>query len=257
MLLQPKNDHLLFAYFGISLQIRRRSMRTDLRSRLTLKRKLVKELGQLRGVNYKPTLIRDPRDDEYPQIRDAQEFVKDPKWRYYEFHGHDITDHVAFKTRKYFAYVDFETQEWDITKECNEATLYYPEIAGLDHNDWDSHGKRQICEAYWDTEIAPDKRGYAIEIGLIPYDRILLCDDLGDHYHEPPHLLVEFGSSGEPFSGYLTWIEGTGSNADRRIWEPDEAKRVSRFPNPLPDKRAERRQKAQTELDDLTKKNRY
>ena len=31
-LFQPKNDHLLFAYFGISLQIRRRSARTSLRS---------------------------------------------------------------------------------------------------------------------------------------------------------------------------------------------------------------------------------
>jgi hypothetical protein len=28
MLLQPKNDHILFAFFGISLQIRRRSAAT-------------------------------------------------------------------------------------------------------------------------------------------------------------------------------------------------------------------------------------
>uniref|UniRef100_UPI001AEEC25F hypothetical protein n=1 Tax=Mesorhizobium mediterraneum TaxID=43617 RepID=UPI001AEEC25F len=34
MLYQPKNDGLLFAYFGISLAIRRRSVRTELRSRL-------------------------------------------------------------------------------------------------------------------------------------------------------------------------------------------------------------------------------
>jgi hypothetical protein len=41
MLFQPKNDHLLFAYFGISLQMRKRTLRTDLRSRLNTKRKLV------------------------------------------------------------------------------------------------------------------------------------------------------------------------------------------------------------------------
>ena len=35
-LYQPKNDNLLFAYFGISLQIRKRSIRTALRSRLAI-----------------------------------------------------------------------------------------------------------------------------------------------------------------------------------------------------------------------------
>src|SRR5262249_7246059 len=39
MLFQPKNDHLLFAYFGISLQTRRRTLRTEIRSKLAMKRK--------------------------------------------------------------------------------------------------------------------------------------------------------------------------------------------------------------------------
>jgi hypothetical protein len=38
-LYQPKNDNLLFAYFGISLQIRKRTIRTALRSRLAMKKK--------------------------------------------------------------------------------------------------------------------------------------------------------------------------------------------------------------------------
>ena len=44
-LFQPKNDHLLFAYFGVSLQVRRRSMRTQLRSRLATKRKALRSLN--------------------------------------------------------------------------------------------------------------------------------------------------------------------------------------------------------------------
>jgi len=36
-LYQPKNDHLLFAYFGISIQAKKRSQLTQLRSDLTLK----------------------------------------------------------------------------------------------------------------------------------------------------------------------------------------------------------------------------
>jgi hypothetical protein len=57
LLIQPKNDNLLFAYFGISLQVRRRSMRTEVRSKLTLKRKLVKEFGGLQGTHFKHVLI--------------------------------------------------------------------------------------------------------------------------------------------------------------------------------------------------------
>ncbi|MFC6662821.1 hypothetical protein [Deinococcus multiflagellatus] len=34
MLFQPKNDHLLFAYFGISLQVKKRTRQTKLRSLL-------------------------------------------------------------------------------------------------------------------------------------------------------------------------------------------------------------------------------
>jgi len=77
MLFQPKNDHILFAYFGISLQIRRRSMRTELRSKLTLKRKLVKEIGALRGDSFATALIRDPSDDDYPFFKSRKEFLKD------------------------------------------------------------------------------------------------------------------------------------------------------------------------------------
>jgi hypothetical protein len=68
LLVQPKNDNLLFAYFGISLQVRRRSTRTEVRSKLALKRRLVKELGHLQGTHYKSALIRDPRDENYPFI---------------------------------------------------------------------------------------------------------------------------------------------------------------------------------------------
>ena len=44
MLFQPKNDHLLFAYFGVSLQTRKRSLKTEVRARLATRRKAMKEL---------------------------------------------------------------------------------------------------------------------------------------------------------------------------------------------------------------------
>ena len=49
-LFHPENDHLLFAYFGFSPTIRRRSQRADLRARLVMKRKLQQIIAQLHHV---------------------------------------------------------------------------------------------------------------------------------------------------------------------------------------------------------------
>jgi hypothetical protein len=49
MLFQPKNDYLLFAYFGISLQTRRRQLKTDVRAKLTTKRKAIRALREHGG----------------------------------------------------------------------------------------------------------------------------------------------------------------------------------------------------------------
>ena len=68
----PKYDYLLFAYFGLSLRVRRRSLKTQLRSRLALKRKLVNELcsGDIRHpAGFKCVLIRNPNNEEYPFVR--------------------------------------------------------------------------------------------------------------------------------------------------------------------------------------------
>lgn len=236
LLIQPKNDNLLFAYFGISLQVRRRSMRTEVRSNLTLKRKLVKEFGGLQGTHFKHVLIRDPRDEDYPYIRSEQEFIRAPKWRYWHFHSHEPPDHVAFVTRKFFAHANWETAEWDFTKESNEAIPDHPELFGLDRDAFDPEHKSQICRAYWERHVSALNQAWAIEIGIISYDRILLCDELGDHYHEGPHLLVEY-LDGQPFEGFMRWIEPNDRYMGHRIWKPEESKRLSFFPEPIPDER--------------------
>src|SRR5260221_14087432 len=59
LLFQPKNDHLLFAYFGFSLAIRRRSIRTELRARLATKRKAINVFGKGRHL-HKVAVFRDP-----------------------------------------------------------------------------------------------------------------------------------------------------------------------------------------------------
>ena len=94
-LLRPENDHLLFAYFGVSLNVRRRSARADLSRRILTKRKLL-EFAPLRGSGLRPVLLRDPSDNRYPFIADVATFKKDPPWMYYETEGHYPVDHISF-----------------------------------------------------------------------------------------------------------------------------------------------------------------
>jgi hypothetical protein len=93
---------LLFAYFAISLQIRRRSLRTTFRSHLALKKKLIKFIGSLEGFStHRCPLIRDPRNEQYPFVgEDVEAVMKSPAWRYYEFRGHEAPDHIAFMIRE-------------------------------------------------------------------------------------------------------------------------------------------------------------
>ena len=68
-LFQPKNDHLLFAYFGFSLQTRRRTLKTQVRAKLAIKRKSVRVLKALDDL---PVLLRDASDDRYPWMEEAE-----------------------------------------------------------------------------------------------------------------------------------------------------------------------------------------
>lgn len=237
LLVQPKNDHLLFAYFGISLQIRRRSMRTDIRSRLTLKRKLVKELGELRvPPHFKAVLVRDPADVRYPFVGSEAEFVRNPAWRYWYFHAHEPPDHVAMITRKYFAYVNWDTGEWDFTNESNEALVHQPELSGIERRWWDPDEKSQQCRAYWELHVPEPQRAWAIEVGIIEYERILACDELGDIYNEGPHLLVEYVDA-QPFKGFRQFIESAVPSSNQCLGKLDESKHVQLFPKSIPDER--------------------
>lgn len=249
-LFQPKNDHLLFAYFGISLQVRRRSQRTTFRSHLALKKKLIKEIGNLEGYGNKPVLIRDPRDEEYPQIISPEAFAKRPKWRYYEFYAHEPPDHTAFVNRKMYAYANFDTGEWDALEDYDVSIPSHPVVWGADADvgDWD---KRSLYDAFWEMRIEPLNQAWMMQLGTIAYDRILLCDEIGDSFNDGPHLIVEWTREDDPFDLRCTRIEWAHDSG--RTFQVDHTKRIPFFPKPLPDLREERQEKARKHLEDLKK----
>ena len=242
-LYQPKNDNLLFAYLGISLQIRRRSMRTTFRSHLALKKKLIKFIGSLEGLStYRCPLIRDPRNDQYPFVGDDVEgFMKSPAWRYYEFYGHEPPDHIAFVIRKRLAYVNWETQEWDLIRDVNIAIPHHPDVYGLRHRTGDRLDLEHLAKSYWQRKVSSENLAYGVLVGVIPYERILLCDELGDKFNPAPHLLVEYLGE-DPFELTSAWLE-SANDSDRQLVPTDE-KRIQYFPSPLPDVRQEMAEEA-------------
>ncbi|RYZ81068.1 MAG: hypothetical protein EOP04_24705, partial [Proteobacteria bacterium] len=103
-LYQPKNDGLLFAYFGFSLRIRRRSNKTELRARLSMKRKAERVLQ-----HYQAVLLRDPTDERYPYVPEGQSAGR---WRVAQFTEHHPLG-IVFIVRRYFAYLADDEIHWD------------------------------------------------------------------------------------------------------------------------------------------------
>lgn len=76
LLFKPENDHLLFAYFGISLVVRQRSRLQQVQSTLAVKRKLLRAFKKERLWELRHTrlIIRDVEDTTYP-VRHGEEDV--------------------------------------------------------------------------------------------------------------------------------------------------------------------------------------
>lgn len=80
MLHFPKNDRILFTFFGVSLVSRRRSRTTEVRSFISIKNKLYKILGTPEAHFHKTILLRDIKDDNYPYRKKYPDFEKRPRW---------------------------------------------------------------------------------------------------------------------------------------------------------------------------------
>lgn len=106
LLYLPQNDHLLFAYFGLSLVVRRTSLATDLRRRLATKRRWYTSVGGLSHDGDQAVLVRDPTVDGYPfEDRVADFDSSDPPWQATLFTAHSNPDAVALVIRRHHAWL--------------------------------------------------------------------------------------------------------------------------------------------------------
>lgn len=234
MLFLPQNDHLLFAYFNISIQVRRRSLRSLTRSRLAIKRKLISVLGDIREQHYKPVLLRDPSDSRYPRVDRVPDFEKTYPWRYYTFIGHKRPDHLVFIEHLFMAYISDNKEEWDALFGCDFGMPGAPRIAGLDHlydEHWRTSGKYRD---YWEKNVPKQNQVWLNVARFIHYDRIVAVDEYGDAWHDGPHILVDYDPSSGPFEVVVRHILEQGSGYSLHEYDADNLKRISFFPEDIP-----------------------
>lgn len=227
-LFRPENDHLLFAYFGISLTIRRRSQRTDLRARLATKRKANRIL---KDQPYGPILLRSPDATEYPDMENLADFKSNPLWMVLPYRGTSYKG-LKFCVQRFFAYLSSDGKSWDAAMAVNDARSRSHDDPWLGEERDDE--KRAMIYEFW-NQIPETNRAWLEVVGIVPFEDILDIDDLGDEYVQAPHVYVPFASGKRgPFKGFLAKVE-TISQWERRSLYPHERTdgRIEYFPSQI------------------------
>jgi hypothetical protein len=87
---------------------------------------------------------------------------------------------------------------------------------------------------YFHNEVPKGERAWLEIVGLIPLDDILLVDDLGDAFNDPPHLLVTRDHRHGFFTDVRSYLVLDGDGSDEHI-DPATLKRAKLYPDPIPD----------------------
>jgi hypothetical protein len=220
MLHWPKNDRVLFTFFGISLITRRRSRATDIRAVVARKNKLMKIFGEHRG--HDPILVRDLKDTGYPFSSHYTDFDTRPRWHAYTVIGLDPRG-LALSVNDYFAYRDASRGEWDMTDAINLARRHEEE----DREQRKSDGKLQErIEGFWDF-IPHANRVHFLRNGLIRFEDIEVIDEKGDSRFDFPHIFVDFHEAKGPFFGFAEYLRIHEHHRESL----ESLKRISYFPS--------------------------
>lgn len=227
LLFQPRYDYLLFAYFGISLQIRKRSARTRLRGLLSIKRQVIRYLGDVSHDAYRPVLLRDPDAKEYPYKDEVEDFDKRPRWRVYLFIGHYHSG-LVFLIRTHFAYIDGDRLKWDVEERVKVDKPY--------DDPWAAEEDQYLAmkvRHFW-SRLSVENQGTFEGLGYVPYEDILAIDEHGDEYFHDPHVYVRFDRHYGPFSGGHNW-QIVRDNPTREFHYIRMEDRIDYFPEAYPE----------------------
>lgn len=228
LLYLPEHDHLLFAYFGISLAVRRNNLATELRRRLATKRRIFSALGDLEDDEESEVLVRDPTFDGYPGegLAPSEDLAHAP-WIVGAYLARTAPDEVAVRIRRHHAWISPSRKQYDFVDTCSH--LRGDREANPSEDD--------RCDRLWryfHTEVAEAERAWLDLVGWVRYDDLILVDDLGDAYHPYPHLLTMRDKEHGLF--YRTkWYLMVGSGPSEEALPLQGMRRRREFPVPVPD----------------------
>lgn len=198
LLFLPKNDALLFAYFGVSLTIRRRTLRTELRSRLAVKRKAHRVLEEFIG---RDVLLRAPEATAYPHSADAPDFDRRPSWFLATYKGLSHSG-LLFTVRRHFAFLNDAGNGWDAAFVLNDGK---PRDDPWAREQEDFQLRTELWREW--EEFPKQNRAWFELHGVVPFDSIVEIDDIGDDYFESPHVYTLFTGDAGPFSRFHAVVE--------------------------------------------------
>lgn len=220
MLHLPKNDRILFTFFGISLVTRRRSRATEIRVVVARKNKLMRTLGD--DPHHKRVLVRDTADSHYPYSSKYDDFERHPRWRAYYTAGLDPRGLIV-SVAEHFAYWDRAKGEWDMAEAFNLDNASNGERDPEERRA--QHDLRDRVESFW-RFFPRDRRVMYVRNGLIRFEDLLVIDEKGDSLFDYPHLYVEFTRDRGPFFGFAEYLRIHEHRRERL----DELTRTERFP---------------------------
>jgi hypothetical protein len=142
---------------------------------------------------------------------------------------------LAFIYRKHYAYVNWETKEYDFLLEYDNGVPGWPEVHGLERHHWDPHNLDQRFRDYWSSSVPEANKAEMVELRVISYDRISALDEIGDIYHPGPHLLVEYKADGQPFEPNKRAQFFMADSFPRNTMEVRDGKCISYFPEVIRD----------------------
>lgn len=200
MLFQPRNDRVLFAFFGLSLITRRRSKTAELRSAISMKNRLYDKLGGPNSELYIEVLLRDINAEDYPFEASYPDFENHPRWKKRVVSGHHPQG-LRVHTGRFRAFVDRKAKEWDYTSLSNSADR--PD----DHQEHMVWAARDELVGQMLIGEPRSRIGTFSVHGLLPYKDILLFDPLGDSLFDIPHIFTDYPASGSIYSGYFERID--------------------------------------------------
>lgn len=224
----PKNDRILFTFFGISTGSQRRTRRTEIKFLINNKNKLFKLFNGQEGNGIRePILVRDFNDNKYPYEGEYPDFEKNPRWQDFIVFGYHPLG-IWIHSSERLAYIDKEKKNFDFIKNVD---LLYRESENIFARDVKKEENKDIAREYW--QHIPQANQALLKIdGFISYEDILVIDEKGDIHFRFPHVFVDYKKNqGKPFRGIRYTIEKNGEVID--LHEED-YKKIDYFPKELP-----------------------